>query len=349
MSVGYMTRKENMDALIGMIRECYVNSSSVHRIKIEQNKEKPQAILDRIIEQRPLEKLEPKLIVAKQSDALVEPILEREFLCRSLDCREVRLRQICVFPIKSCGAYRVTTHWPLTRRGLKYDREWMIVQANGVVMTQKNDTKLCLIRPLINEADDVLELHYPYANSVRVPLKMDTSHGDMQSSMCQTKVCGDRVDGVDCGNEVADWLEDVLCTSGLRLIRQNANDKRKAKKSPAKSELKKFKILTTRSTDLQKYHFRCRQRATIHFTVQSSSIFTYQYDIGGLVGRQGGGMGRSGCVRCRTFLKHGRPVSRQSDCRITERAGRIGMAICGNRWRSVQSRRPLHTLSDDLH
>lgn len=151
-------------------------------------------------------------------------------LNRSATSSQVKLRQICVFPIKSCGAFRVNTRWPLTRRGLKYDREWMIVQSNGVAMTQKTDTKLCLICPKINEKDNLLELYFPYADPIRIPLEIDMNNNKTLASLCQTKVCGDRVDGIDCGDEVADWLSDVLCTSGLRLIKQNNSDKRQAKK-----------------------------------------------------------------------------------------------------------------------
>lgn len=233
-----MTRKENMDALIAMIAECYLKSSPMHRIKLEQTKGRadPEKILlsitktpGMIIEKHQSKQIESNLIV-DGDDVLIG---KNSVLYRTTDCNQVKLRQICVFPIKSCGAFRVMSQWPLTRRGLKYDREWMIVQSNGVVMTQKTDTKLCLIRPVIKEAENVLELQFPYADPVQVPLNINIHNNKALSSLCQTKVCGDRVDGIDCGDEVAQWLEDVLFTSGLRLIKQNVNDKRKAKKKPS--------------------------------------------------------------------------------------------------------------------
>lgn len=55
------------------------------------------------------------------------------------------------------------------------------------------------------------------------------------SSLCQTKVCGDRIEGFDCGNEVADWLSDALNIPGLRLIRQNNEMKRTIGKQKEKS------------------------------------------------------------------------------------------------------------------
>lgn len=143
--------------------------------------------------------------------------------------QSIKLSQICVFPVKSCAAFRIDTSWPINRRGLKYDREWMIVRSNGVAMTQKSDTKLCLIQPHIDESRNILQLHFPYANPISIPLQVDLGDNRTVSSFCQSKVCGDRIDGIDCGDTVAEWLSDVLCTPGLRLIRQNENDTRSAK------------------------------------------------------------------------------------------------------------------------
>lgn len=41
-----------------------------------------------------------------------------------------------------------------------YDREWMIVSADGVVLTQKRIPRLCLIVPDINQKEGTLTLQY---------------------------------------------------------------------------------------------------------------------------------------------------------------------------------------------
>lgn len=74
--------------------------------------------------------------------------------------KEAVLTEIFVYPVKSCGAYRVTSSWPVTRTGLMYDREWMIVSTDGVVLTQKRIPRLCLIMPDINQTEDTLTLQY---------------------------------------------------------------------------------------------------------------------------------------------------------------------------------------------
>lgn len=139
----------------------------------------------------------------------------------------MRLLQICVFPIKSCAAFKVSSRWPLTERGLKFDREWMIVSSNGVCLTQKSNTRLCMVRPVIDIANNRLWLAFPdEPKRTWVPLRSDERKGKILASLCQSKVCGDRIQGIDCGNEVAEWLSDVLCEPDLRLIRQSLTDSR---------------------------------------------------------------------------------------------------------------------------
>lgn len=70
------------------------------------------------------------------------------------------LDNIFIYPIKSCGAFKIENNWKLVPTGLEYDREWMIVNALGVCLTQKSNTNLCKIKPYINLETDELELHF---------------------------------------------------------------------------------------------------------------------------------------------------------------------------------------------
>lgn len=244
-----MTRRDDVDAVIHMITDYLVNV--------------PQNML-KIVDIEKGYKVDPKphllpesngtdqdLIVVDEafkrktnglSNENKEPVEPRKNLAngtklkQSVDpIKKVKLKQICVYPIKSCGAFKISTKWPLTKRGLKFDREWMIVRQNGVALTQKTDTKLCLITPSINVDEGWLEISFPYMQSVKVPLNPAEEDKHISSTLCQSKVCGDRIEGVDCGDEVANWLSDALCTNGLRLIRQSQLDKRKFKGNSTKS------------------------------------------------------------------------------------------------------------------
>lgn len=237
-SVGYMTTREDVDAVIYMITDYLLN---IPRKMLESGEIKNGYKVDprrnRLTETNKIG--EEKFSVNRHTNGLRSTTSTNDprakmsndiKLTKSVGpVNKVKLKQICVYPIKSCSAFKVSTKWQLTRRGLKFDREWMIVRQNGVALTQKTDTKLCLITPSINVEEGWLELAFPYMHSVKVPLISAEGDERISSTLCQSKVCGDRIEGIDCGDEVANWLSDALCTNGLRLIRQSQLDKRKFK------------------------------------------------------------------------------------------------------------------------
>lgn len=68
------------------------------------------------------------------------------------------------------------------------------------------------------------------SDSVTIPIQNDDSR-NVGSNICESKVCGDRIIGYDCGDKVSDWLSHHLNIPGLRLIRQSHEDPRKIKAS----------------------------------------------------------------------------------------------------------------------
>lgn len=244
-----MTTYENIDAIIKLITDCYCSKSRVKYIKLKEslnnnnnnnngevdetdahaktNVKKSHANSSVLIAESPTNGLRPQ--IRKNSHPLQSKSVENNSMKKRTKSDVIKLHEICIFPIKSCAALRVDTNWPINRRGLKYDREWMIVRSTGVAMTQKSDTKLCLIRPSIDESENTLTLSFPYVDDVRIPLKRPLNDNKTISSLCQSKICGDRIEGFDCGDEVAAWLSDILCSSGLRLIQQTETDKRTSK------------------------------------------------------------------------------------------------------------------------
>ncbi|HEY8099734.1 MAG TPA: MOSC N-terminal beta barrel domain-containing protein [Burkholderiaceae bacterium] len=81
------------------------------------------------------------------------------------------LTQLNLYPIKSCGgiALREAT---ITAAGLMseqiYDREWMVVDAEGISLTQRTHPKLALITPRLKA--DTLELRAPGMLRLEIPL-----------------------------------------------------------------------------------------------------------------------------------------------------------------------------------
>ncbi|XP_055018901.1 molybdenum cofactor sulfurase [Boleophthalmus pectinirostris] len=144
------------------------------------------------------------------------------------------LTNIYIYPVKSCGAFEVQ-QWPLGDRGLLFDRGWMVVNVNGVCLSQKREPRLCLIKPEIQLSRNQLQLNATGMESISVPLETE-----VQSEVCQSKVCGDRVETLDCGEAVAQWLSDFL-QQKCRLIRLSPDftrdAKRKKQQEPGQGEV----------------------------------------------------------------------------------------------------------------
>ncbi|KAM5156729.1 molybdenum cofactor sulfurase [Mantella aurantiaca] len=131
--------------------------------------------------------------------------------------KPITLSNIYLYPIKSCAAFQVF-QWPVIEQGLLFDRNWMIVNENGVCISQKQEPKLCLIHPLIDLIQDIMIIHAHDMPPIHIPLNDESK---MTVQICQSKVCGDRVHTYDCGDESANWLSSFLGRK-CRLIRQSS-------------------------------------------------------------------------------------------------------------------------------
>ncbi|KAI8767171.1 molybdenum cofactor sulfurase, partial [Biomphalaria glabrata] len=140
---------------------------------------------------------------------------------------ERKVTDIYLYPIKSCGAFRVS-EWEMSSKGLLYDREWVLVNDTGVTIGQKREPKICLLSPYIDLTNKKLILSFPGSSSFELPLDQDATF-DATANFCTNKVCGDRVNTFDCGDTVSDWLSENLGTSGIRLLRQQEDDTRASK------------------------------------------------------------------------------------------------------------------------
>ncbi|KAG5266453.1 hypothetical protein AALO_G00232270 [Alosa alosa] len=138
------------------------------------------------------------------------------------------LTNIFIYPIKSCAAFEVK-EWGVGPVGLLYDRTWMVVNEHGVCLSQKREPTLCQVQPQVSLASNALHIKAPGMSSITVPLG-DLKERKHSQKACQSKVCGDRVQTVDCGDEAASWFSEFL-GKPCRLIKQNSEFIRKMKTS----------------------------------------------------------------------------------------------------------------------
>ncbi|KAI0516844.1 molybdenum cofactor sulfurase [Xylaria bambusicola] len=117
---------------------------------------------------------------------------------------EVFVDTIMVYPIKSCGGFRIPAGlpWAVRSEGLAWDREWCLVHpGTGLALTQKRYSRMALIRPSIDLSAGKLRVSYqgPLPESaqkeISVPLSLNPEFFRPVDNprSTKTRVCGDGI------------------------------------------------------------------------------------------------------------------------------------------------------------
>ena len=112
----------------------------------------------------------------------------------------VTVSQIIYYPIKGTAGTSVTSA-EIGPRGILYDRELMVVDHDGIFVTQRENPKLATIRPTLE--DGILTVSAPGVE----PLQINVSDVGLRR---ESQVWEDKVIAVDQGDQIATWLTDVL-------------------------------------------------------------------------------------------------------------------------------------------
>jgi uncharacterized protein len=126
-----------------------------------------------------------------------------------------RISRLFVYPVKSCAGVELTEA-VLTETGLDLDRAWMVVDADGQFVTQRELPRMALIRPqlkhyeVVLRAPGMLALHLA-TDAVEQPVKV--------------KLWDDAVEAFDMGDVAAQWFTDFLGRK-LRLVRFDPDHRR---------------------------------------------------------------------------------------------------------------------------
>ncbi|HEX2531713.1 MAG TPA: MOSC N-terminal beta barrel domain-containing protein, partial [Burkholderiaceae bacterium] len=135
------------------------------------------------------------------------------------------LTELNLYPIKSCAgiALREAT---VTTAGLMseyiYDREWMVVDAQGQFMTQRQYPKMALITPRIKA--ETLELRAPGMLRLEIPLGLPDPE---DAPTLDVRVWKDTVKAYDCDDTTAAWFSNAIGTP-CRLVRFHPHAQRMA-------------------------------------------------------------------------------------------------------------------------
>lgn len=108
----------------------------------------------------------------------------------------------------------------LDEQGPRFDREWMVVDAEGVFVTQRNVAAMALIRATVDETAAVLRLSAPASEPIDVGLDAAET-GERRS----VRVWFDDCEAFDQGDAVAFWISSRL-GQDVRLVRKASNHTR---------------------------------------------------------------------------------------------------------------------------
>lgn len=128
---------------------------------------------------------------------------------------QARIARLFAYPVKSCAGVELTQAM-LTDTGLDLDRAWMVVDAKGQGVTQRELPRLALVRPQIKHQDVVLRAPGMLALHLSI---------EAVEEPVRVRVWDDEVAAYDMGAVAAQWFSDFLGTP-LRLVRFDPEHRR---------------------------------------------------------------------------------------------------------------------------
>jgi uncharacterized protein YcbX len=129
------------------------------------------------------------------------------------------VKSLYIYPIKSCAAI----HLPLEAsgnnteilpsigsRGLtEYDRNWMLVDVDGNLLSQRDHPTMALVRPTIKMGDLALNADGFSGHTVKNP---------SEQNLVSVTIHGKDVSVHECDSKAGEWFSDFLKIKGARLV-----------------------------------------------------------------------------------------------------------------------------------
>lgn len=114
----------------------------------------------------------------------------------------ISLSQLAIYPIKSTAQVSLN-QTQISPFGLAMDRRWMLIDEQGIMLTQRKFARMCLIQSHF-EADSLI-VNAPDMPSLNIA-------ADNGITRIQAKVWADNCNALDCGDKAATWFSDFLNT-----------------------------------------------------------------------------------------------------------------------------------------
>lgn len=129
------------------------------------------------------------------------------------------LSGIYIYPIKSLGGISLTTS-EIEKRGLKYDRRWMLIDENGIFITQRKYHNLALLQ--VNITDGQLIITHKKDPEKTISFNIGEQHGEK----IEVTVWDDQCIGIEVSPQLSAWFTDFLDMK-VRLVEMPEEEERK--------------------------------------------------------------------------------------------------------------------------
>lgn len=151
----------------------------------------------------------------------------------SLGDVQARIAQLFVYPVKSCAGIALQES-VLTETGFDLDRAWMVVDAQGGFVSQREQPRLALVQPQFKRSGIELVLRAPGMLALHLAI-------DAVEQPTRVRVWDDEVPAYDMGDVAAQWFTDFLSLSDQGLPTAQAAKYRLVRFDPEHKRLSSLK------------------------------------------------------------------------------------------------------------
>ncbi|MEI6380830.1 MAG: MOSC N-terminal beta barrel domain-containing protein [Cyanobacteriota bacterium ELA615] len=172
----------------------------------------------------------------------------------------MQVKQLWIYPIKSCQGISLTSA-PVTLKGLKWDRELMLVDSLGGFLGQRQYPKLASVKVELKQENLILSLE---DQNIKPLVFSPTLEGEQKP----VGIWLDKTIAIDQGDIVANWFEKLLQLEGVRLVRQSPQHIRPIDPNYAHKENEPvsfadgYPLLLTNSSSLDELNRRLDEKYT---------------------------------------------------------------------------------------
>ncbi|MCB0548672.1 MAG: MOSC domain-containing protein [Phaeodactylibacter sp.] len=120
--------------------------------------------------------------------------------------RHLHITSLLTYPIKSLAGISLPRA-RVEKRGLAYDRRWMLVDRDGLFISQREIPELALLLPDFTVHNLIIRHRFEGLEPLSIPL-----HPPPESPAMEVQVWDDRCTALQVSREADEWFSDVLHT-----------------------------------------------------------------------------------------------------------------------------------------